>query len=239
MFTTILSANANLFPSILILLIAIAFLLYQYLQQRARSKAMKDVADAMNLDFYEEDPFRLGQQLRQFDLFTPYFFNWSHDIRNVIPGVLENTQVFLFDYSFRKSKHNTSRQTVFVAINPQWKFRDFRYRHDRWHEAKRIAQQRQGLQGQLKYYHESINTDVTEAQAREQMPPELQALLAEYSPANIESNGGYLVIYVPNMVFNAAFAQTFYENCCALVQLLETKPNMVQKWAEIRTKDYN
>lgn len=239
MLMILLSTHPGLLLVIVFLLIfAVLLLLGQHHRQK-RSDAMKEVANAMNLDFYAEDPFRLGQQLLKFELFSPHLINWSHDIQNVIPGVLENTQVFIFDYSYSKSRRHFSSQTVFVAINPQWRFQDFRYRHDRWYEAMRIAQQRRGLPGQLRYYHENANTDMTEEQVREQMPPELQALLTPYKPSNIELKEGCLVIYVPDTIITEKFAPEFYQDCCALVALLESKPNSVQRWAEIRTKDYN
>lgn len=231
----------------LLFFLAILFLVIwpHNMHVKQRRAVMALLAQEMGLDFSERDTFNLGNQLTIFELFRQnLFFTWFHNIRNVLPGVLDDTEVFLFEYSFlvhgRRSQ-SFIEQTVFVAIDPNWQLPEFRFRHDRWYQAKLISQHRRsGPHGPIEFRSDFLRVHETEASVRESLVPELQALLTERNPAHIEVSNGCLLIYRPAYLLGFDAARTFYEDCCALTDLLKSKAKRqrVLQWAEWKGKDY-
>ncbi len=212
-----------------------------HIEQRRATMAL--LAQEMGLDFSERDTFNLGNQLTVFELFRRNLFEWPN-IRNLLPGALDDTEVFLFEYSFFVKKGRGQRlieQTVFVAIDPDWQRPEFRYRHDRWYEAKLISRHRRsGPHGPIEFRSELLRAHETETSVRESLVPELQALLTELGAAHIEVSNGCLLIYRPAYLMSTDAARTFYEDCCALTVLLKSKAtrHRVLQWAEWKGKDY-
>jgi hypothetical protein len=211
--------------------------------KQKRRAALAQLAREMGLDFSENDIFDLKNQLHAFELFGGFpLVNLFCHVVNVLPGVLEETHVFLFDYTSEKSNRRRSvQQTVFVAIDPNWKLPDFRFRHDRWYEAKLISRHRKpGGDQKIEFSRDALRLHETEELVRESLVPELQSLLTEYHPAQIEVCGSYLLIYKPARLLGAEASRSFYEDCCALTELLKSKNQRqnVLRWAELKGRDY-
>ncbi len=70
--------------------------------------------------------------------------------------------------------------------------------------------------------------------------PELQSLLTDYFPAQIEVCDGYLLIYKPARLLGAEASRAFYEDCCALTELLKSRQQRqsVLQWTELKGRDY-
>ena len=209
--------------------------------------SMMQVAKEMNLDFSERDAFELTRNLRVFELFS--FFRtialpFSDTIKNIVSGVLDDTEVYLFDHSFYEKKRGGDRtiyQTIFVVVLKDRKIPGFRFQHDRWYQMKLINRHRMpGKQGEIVFREALVRWDETETLAWEGLIPELQALLPAEAPANIELREGYLLIYQPRMLLGTERAITFFQDCCALTALLHSKDTRkpLYRWAEIQGKDY-
>jgi hypothetical protein len=216
---------------------------YSHVQKEKRHAAMAAIATEMGLDIYETDPFGLGKQLVIFKLFSSYLFNWTHQITNVIPGEMEGIEVFLFDYSYDKSGERYRqiiRQTVFVARIEALDVPDFQFRHDRWYEAKLISRHRKPNNREIDYTSRLVPANETIETARESLVSELKPLLTRLYPAQIEASGGYLLIYRPAQLLWPDTAQVFYEDCCAILPLLQSKQKQrsLFQWAEMKGRDY-
>ena len=229
-------------PIAIVFFIAIIFLFWHVeATKEKRRAALAQVAREMDVDFYENDLFDLRGQLIAFELFSKFYLINPHwHITNVLPGVLDDTQVFLFDYTSSEGRR-LMQQTVFVAIDPNWKIPDFRFRHDRWYEAKLISRHRKpGGDKKIEFRSDALRLKETEELVRETLVPELQALLTEYHPAQIEVCDGHLLIYRPACLLGAEASRAFYEDCCALTDLLKSRNQRqnVLRWAELKGRDY-
>ncbi len=56
---------------------------------------------------------------------------------------------------------------------------------------------------------------------RQTFGPEVQAFLAERPPVHMEGSNYYFLAYKPGQMLHAAEARTFFEHCCALVELMK------------------
>lgn len=135
--------------SILLLVISTVLLgllvWYLYNQQELRRMSMMQVAKEMNLDFSEIDTFGLAGPLRKFQLFSfsqAFVLSFIKEIENIVSGVLEDMEVFLFDHNYRtKSGSGRDRsvsQTTFVAVWNDRNIPGFRYQHDCWYRWAEI-----------------------------------------------------------------------------------------------------
>ncbi|GEM_PF-3309099 len=82
-----------------IVIIGIFFLWFglNQVNKTQRREAMSRVAEQMGLGFFAEDPFDLEAQVN-FNLFSHNIHSWQkHGIINVLPGVLGDTEILLFD----------------------------------------------------------------------------------------------------------------------------------------------
>jgi hypothetical protein len=205
------------------------------------------VAKEMKLDFFERDEFGLMEQLRIFEnypLFTPVVLLSGTSIKNIVVGELDGTEVFLFDHKYHIRRNGNSvvvNQTVFAANVKDHEVPGFRYRHDRWYQMKLINRHRMpGMRGEIVFREELVRQDETEELVRSKLIPELQALLTAENPANIEVLEGYLLVYRPETLLGTEDAISFYQNCCAITNLLQSNQGQksVYRWAEIQEKDY-
>ncbi len=105
-----------------------------YLRKRWRARQTAEraqLAQELNLAFFEKDGFGLLQQLKNFDLFSRErrWMGRNGKITNVMRGKVGYTDVYLFDYAYvvstGKSSH-TVRQTVFFADDKNWFLPNFR-----------------------------------------------------------------------------------------------------------------
>jgi hypothetical protein len=232
---------------LVLFLVIFGFLIWASLkQEKLRRISMMQVAKEMNLDFSETDTFGLMKQLRMFHFFShypPYVLGFSNGIQNVVSGALEDTDVFLFDHNYhtKSGRDRNVSQTSFVAILKDPNTPGFRYQHDCWYQMKLINRHRmQGKQGPIVFREELVNWDETEALVREKLIPELQPFLTAEDPANIELREGCLLIYKPEISLGTENAIAFFQDCCALTALLQSKQNRkpLYRWAEIQEKDY-
>ena len=202
------------------------------------------VAQEMGLEFSQNDVWGLRSALNCFnkDFFNTTFHRGYH-FSNFIPGTVEKSSVFLFDCNERwgDDSRRSIHQSIFVAQLNNPKCPEFRFRHDRWYEAKLINRHRVGgAHGEIRYHEERMNADESQESVTKGLMPELKALLDEPNPAQIEYLNGYLLIYKPNKLLDFQDSVDFYLDCCALTALLQTQrptPRLLS-WAEIKGKDY-
>lgn len=215
---------------------------FSHQQMELRRTTMMQVAKEMNLDFSETDRFELAKQLRVFESFD-LFPAFSTGISNVVPGLINDVEVFVFDHSYRtrQGRDRTVSQTTFAAVLKDYKVPGFRFQHDCWYQMKLINRHRMpGKRGEIVYREQLVEWEESEETAREKLIPELRALLTAHAPANIEVREGYLLIYKPETLLNAENTVSFFLDCCALTTLLQSaqERKSVYNWAEIQGKDY-
>lgn len=225
----------------------IAFLWNSLHRQKMRRLTMAEVAKRVNLDFTEYDEFDLHNELRMFKLikWRPFIDVITRlGIKNVISGILEGSEVFLFDYDYKRYSSrigNICAQTVFVALLEDVKLPNFRYQGKYWYQYALISRHNKpGNPGQIEFRENLVKWDETEEQAQKQLIPELQFFLSADEDTQIEVIDGRLLIYKPGVLMSTDNAVDFFGKCCALTALLqdrETRKSVIRR-AEIKGKDY-
>jgi len=195
-----------------------------------RQGAMSQLAQEMGLEFFEEDPFDLEAQVN-FSLFKKDTLSWGkYGISNVLPGMLGDTQVFLFDYTYRESSgdsYRVSRQTVFLALDKTWSLPDFCLRRKPgWQKAMGTIGFPSGiaLKEDPDFSQTFLLTGEDKAQIQKLFGPSVQMFVARYGELRLEVSGPSLIAYQPDVRLSVAYdAQAFYEDCCELIELLKSK----------------
>ncbi|MBP6813097.1 MAG: hypothetical protein KA138_16320, partial [Saprospiraceae bacterium] len=87
---------------------------------------------------------------------------------------------------------------------------------------------------------ERLKANETLESALESLTPELNALLDDQHPAQIDAFNGCLLIYQPGVLIHPDAARDFFERCCAFALSLQsrTQRRKVLQWAEIKGEDY-
>lgn len=205
-------------------------LLYLSVRREAQRRADRArLAQELGLAFFEKDGLGLLPQLKNFDLFSRErrWFGRNGKITNVMRGKVGDTDVYLFDYAYvvstGKSSH-TVRQTVFFADDKNWFLPNFRLKPETWwHKVLgKIGTHRDiGFPENPDFSDKFWVTGEFEQLTRQTFGPEVQAFLAERPPVHMEGSNYYYLAYKPGKTLNAAEARTFFEHCCALVEVLK------------------
>jgi len=219
----------------LLALFGLGFVATLFIKQKqmadARSAAMEKVAQALGLTFAAQDPYGLPTQLRGFELFSRERTRWINKgkVSNVMRGLIGDTDVYLFDYSYTVSSgksRKTISQTVFFANNKNWFLPNFTLKPEHWWN-KLMA--RLGLDSDINF---SENPDFSEkfwlksefeGIVREQFTPALQRFLAQIPPVYLEGSNYYLIGYIPRVPLHPNDARLLYQHCLEIVHLLQEK----------------
>jgi len=196
-----------------------------------RNGVMSKLAHTLGLTFSAEDSFGLARQLQGFELFERERTRWFNQgkISNVMRGLVGETDVYLFDYTFTVQAGKSRKpitQTVFFANDKNWYLPDFHLKPESfWHKFQAMV----GLEDDIDFAENPEFSDKYwliskyEDLIRQQFTPKLQGFLMEKPPAHLEGNNYYLIAYKPRQKMQAAEAQVFFSHCCEIVQLLQEK----------------
>lgn len=196
-----------------------------------RNGVMSKLAQTLGLTFMAEDSFGLARQLQGFELFERERTRWFNEgkISNVMRGLVGETDVYLFDYTFTvqagKSRKRIT-QTVFFANDKNWFLPDFQLKPESfWHKFQAMV----GLEEDIDFAENPEFSDKYwliskyEDLIRQQFTPKLQGFLMEKPPAHLEGSNYYLIAYKPHQKMEPAEAQVFFRHCCEIVELLQEK----------------
>ena len=207
-----------------------AGLLYLNARREAQRRADRArLAQELGLAFFEKDGLGLLQQLKNFDLFSRErrWMGRNGKITNVMRSKVGDTDVYLFDYAYvvstGKSSH-TVRQTVFFADDKNWFLPNFRLKPETWwHKVLgKIGTHRDiNFPENPDFSDKFWVTGEFEQLIRQTFGPALQTFLAERPPVHMEGSNYYFLAYKPGKTLPAAEARTFFEHCCALVEVLK------------------
>jgi len=200
----------------------------------ARTASMKLLAQSLGLSFTDQDSFGLVRQLQGFNLFERERRRWFRNgkITNVLRGIVGETEVYLFDYTYKVQAGKTPKeisQTVFFANDKNWFLPDFHLKPERWWHK---LQAKLGLGADINFEE---NPDFSEKfwlkgafeeQVRQEFTPALQGFLSEKPPAHLEGSNYYLLGYKPRKKLDPQEAQLFFKNCCEIVQMLHRGGNL-------------
>jgi hypothetical protein len=171
----------------------------------------------------------LTRQLQAFDLFARERSSWFRNgrITNILRGQVEDTEVYLFDYSYVISTGKSSRritQTVFFANDKNWYLPDFRLKPETWWHK---VLDKIGWQSDINFEDTPdfskkfwLNSEFQDL-IRQQFTPAIREFLTDRPPAHIEGSNYYMIAYKPNKVLSRAAAQAFFKHCCDLVVMLK------------------
>jgi hypothetical protein len=234
----------NLIVFLIVLIVVILLIFSSHYYSKKRSDALKLMAADMGLTFLDIDEYDIEKRIRVSSLLDLPLIYWgASNVHNVIPGQFDGMDVYLFDFSTQREGSNRRliKQTAFVAIPTTWKLPEFRFRHDRWYEVKLINRNREGgPHGVINFRPERLKANETLQTALENLTPELNALLDDPRPAQIDCFNGCLLIYKPEVLIHPAAARDFFEHCCAFALSLQSRAERrkVLQWAEIKGEDY-
>lgn len=206
-----------------------AVFMYHSRREAKRLADAQRLGQELDLSVMPKDSFGLARQLQQFDLFSRERSSWLRNgrVSNIMRGKVDDTEVFLFEYSYMVSTGKTTHrvsQTVFFANDKDWYLPNFRMKPETWwHKVLQII----GLDSDINF-HESASfsekfwlTSDFEQLVRQQFTPALQDFLTERPPVHLEGSNYYLIAYKPGKILAPAAARTFFEHCCELVKMLK------------------
>jgi len=234
----------NLIVFLIVLITIILLIASSHYFSKKRSDALKLMAGDMGLTFFEIDKYDIEKRIRASSLLDLPLIYWGTSVvHNLIPGQFDGMEVYLFDFSnqCRGSNRHLIKQTGFLAIPTTWQLPAFRFRHDRWYEVKLINRNREGgPNGTINFRPDRLKANETFQTALESLTPELNALLDDPRPVQIDSLNGCLLIYKPEVLIHPAAARDFFERCCAFALSLQSRADRrkVLQWAEIKGEDY-
>lgn len=205
-------------------------LAYKAKRDAARKAAMEALSTSLGATFSEKDAYGLKAQLAGFELFKRErkWFTRNGKITNVIRSTVGDTEVFMFDYTYVVSTGKSSRrvtQTVFFANDKQWFLPDFHLRPERWWHKIMSGMGMKDINFEEnpefsdKFWLKSEFEDLI----RKQFTPSLQAFMLEKPPVHLEGKNFYLLAYKPDKLLSPEESRKYFENCCALVRLLQTE----------------
>ncbi|MBC7775223.1 MAG: hypothetical protein H7246_07280 [Phycisphaerae bacterium] len=215
--------------------VAIGFILwFKNKATIARTASMQALSQTLGLSFSHKDSFGLARQLQGFNLFQRERRRWFRNgkITNVLRGLVGETEVFLFDYTYTIQAGNTPKrisQTVFFANNKNWFLPNFHLKPEKWWHK---LQAKLGMSSDINFEENPKFSDkfwlkgTFEEQVRQQFTPALQGFLTEKPPAHLEGSNYYLIGYKPRKKMDAPEAKLFFQHCCEIVQMLEEKGYM-------------
>jgi hypothetical protein len=200
-------------------------------KEKIRMEALEGVSKITGCTFSAKDTYGLVQQLKDFDLFhrerSRFFRNGK--VTNVLRGMVGETEVFLFDYTYvvstGKSAHRVV-QTVFFANDKKWFLPNFQLKPENWWHKLISAM---GLGKEIDFEENKEFSDKFwlksefEDLIRKQFTPELQQFMLEKPPVHLEGNNYYLLAYKPGTRIPSGSLHTFFDNCCALTRLLQSE----------------
>lgn len=219
-------------PALIPVLIAgaVAFTVFyiRNARARARQKELEQLAQQLGMSFSAADTFGLLQQLKSFDLFRRErrWLGRAGKIKNVMRGLVGDTEVFLFDYTYVIYANNSTRritQTVFFANNKEWYLPEFRLKPEGWSQKLLSVFDKSDI-------NFPENPDFSkrfwlsgefESLIRKKFSPAVQDFLCENPPAHLEGNNFYLLAYKPRKTMNADEAGAFFQHCCRMVKLFQ------------------
>lgn len=198
-------------------------------QAIARTMMLQGLAAELQLPFAEKDPFGLLAQLQGFDLLKRERSKWFRKgkITNVMRGMVGETEVYLFDYTYIVSTGKSSKkvqQTVFFANDKNWYLPNFKLKPEHWwHKilGKLGAKTDINFSENPEFSEKYWLTGEMEDLIRKQFGPELQQFLSERPPTHLEGNNYYLLAYKPKQALSLADTKLFFDQSCELVKLLQ------------------
>lgn len=213
-------------------------------QRNAQRRAeMRQLAQELDLSFFEKDTSGLTRQLQMFDLFQRERSRWARNgkVTSVMRGRVGEAEVFMFDYAYTvhtgKSSH-TVTQTVFFANDKNWYLPDFRLKPETWWQkvlSKIGLRQDINFEDNPDFSSQFWLTGEIEELIRKKFSADLQNFLTERPPVHIEGSNYYLITYKPGKALNADEAQVFFEHCCQLTKLLQENENsQILELAELK-----
>lgn len=200
----------------------------------ARTAAMEQLAQLLGLSFTAKDSFGLVRQLQGFELFSRERRRWFQNgkITNVMRGLVGETEVFLFDYTYTVQAGKSPKkitQTVFFANDKNWFLPNFHLKPERWWHK---LQTKLGLGTDINFEENPEFSEKFwlkgefEAQVRQQFTPALQGFLSEKPPAHLEGSNYYLIGYKPRKKMDTPEAHLFFQHCYEVVQMLQKEGNL-------------
>lgn len=200
----------------------------------ARTVSMEKLATALGLSFSAVDSYGLAKQLQGFELFKRErnrFFSKGR-VTNVMRGLVGETEVFLFDYSYTVQAGNSRKritQTVFFANDKNWFLPSFHLKPENWWlklKSKLGISKDINFEDNPEFSEKFWLKGELEDLVRQQFTPALQGFLSEKPPAQLEGNNYYLIGYKPRKKMDAPEAKLFFEHCCEIVQMLQKEGKM-------------
>ncbi len=187
---------------------------------------MADLAAHLGLNFQETDSTGLIVQLKNFQLFRRekgWFSNGK--ITNVLRETVGQTEVFLFDYTYKISTGKSAKivkQTVFFAQNRSWSLPSFELRPETWwHKLKEKFGYRDIDFPDAPDFSEKFwLTGQFEEHIRAQFHPEIRDFLTQRPPGHLEGENFYLISYKPGKELPPDEARTFFNQSKNLVAML-------------------
>jgi len=234
----VLASIFSLLVPIVFSLFALGFastvLWHKHKEAISRKIALEQLAEKLGLTFSAKDSFGLARQLSGFELFKRERSRWlgKGAITNVMRGLVGETEVYLFDYSFKVQAgkaQKTVTQTVFFANDKSWFLPNFQLKPEHWWHK---LQTKLGLTSDINFEENQKFSEKFwlksefEAVVRQQFTPKLQGFLSERPPAHLEGSNYYLIGYKPRNKMNVQEASFFYQHCCEIVQLLQKEGNL-------------
>jgi hypothetical protein len=214
-------------------------------REARRLAEMETLGQELSLSVLPKDSLGLGRQLQQFDLFSRERRSWFRNgqVSNILRGQVEDTEVYLFDYSYVVSTGKSSRritQTVFFANDKNWYLPDFRLKPETWwHKVLKMTGWKDDINfsDSPDFSEKFWLTSNFEQLIREKFTPALQVFLTERPPVHLEGSNYYLIAYKPGKTLAPDAARTFFEHCCALVKMLKEGKTELLDLAEWKKKE--
>ncbi len=219
-------------PALIPILIAgaVAFTVFSIkrARDRARQKAMEQLALHLGMIFSTDDSYGLLPQLKGFELFRRErrWLGSAGRIKNVLRSTVGETEVFLFDYSYVVSTGKSARritQTIFFANNKNWYLPNFRLKPENWYGKVLAAFDKSDINfsESPEFSNRFWLSGEFESLIRKKFSPTVQQFLVESPPAHLEGNNYYLLAYKPRKMLDAREAEVFFQHCCQLVKLFQ------------------
>ena len=204
-------------------------------RERARRQAMQDLAHRLSMTYSGEDESGLLAQLKDFKLFNRErrWLGRKGRIRHVVRGKVEDTDLYMFDYSYLVSSGKSSRwitQTIFFANNKNWYLPNFKLQPETWWQKALAMFDKSDINfpENPEFSGRFWLTSEFESLTRKAFHPDIQQFLLERPPAHLEGNNFYLLAYKPRKALNADEAEVFFGHCCQLVSLLKKKEGQLE-----------
>ncbi|MBL7827868.1 MAG: hypothetical protein JNJ57_14660 [Saprospiraceae bacterium] len=197
-----------------------------------RSLELESFAASAGMSFSQKDQHGLLRQLKSFDLFRHERKAWfsTGKISNVMRTMLDDTEIYIFDYSYVISTGKSTRtvlQTVFFANDKNWYLPRFILKPETlWHKFIQLlgfndidVAENPEFSGAFWLKGDGKFDDLI----RQKFTPEVQELILRRPPAHVEGNNYYMVEYSPNEIIPPHYMKAFLDSFKTLVKRFKTE----------------